>query len=58
MKVFVFDLGDLDQLWRIVAFVTLGVLLLFGSFLYLRFRERLTGQSGPEEPPSPPRSVP
>lgn len=43
IKVFLSDLDNLDPLWRIVAFITLGVLLLFGSFLYLRFRERLTG---------------
>ncbi|MFM8952805.1 MAG: DUF2339 domain-containing protein [Planctomycetaceae bacterium] len=38
-KVFLNDLASLDQFWRIVAFVILGLLLLAGSFLYLRFRE-------------------
>ncbi len=35
-KVFLFDLAALDQLYRIVAFLVLGVLILFGAFLYLR----------------------
>ncbi|MFM7108528.1 MAG: DUF2339 domain-containing protein [Planctomycetaceae bacterium] len=38
-KVFLHDLASLDQFWRIVAFVILGLLLLAGSFVYLRFRE-------------------
>lgn len=33
------DLDSLDSFYRIVAFLILGVLLLLGSFLYLRFRE-------------------
>lgn len=37
-KVFFVDLARLDQLYRIVAFIILGVLVLFGSFLYLRSR--------------------
>ena len=39
MKVFTNDLDTLDSFYRIVAFVVLGILLLLGSFLYLRFRE-------------------
>jgi uncharacterized membrane protein len=39
VKVFTSDLDSLDSFYRIVAFLILGVLLLFGSFLYLRFRE-------------------
>ena len=38
-KVFFVDLAKLDQLYRIVAFIVLGVLVLFGSFLYLRARK-------------------
>ncbi len=33
------DLAQLDQLYRIVAFVLLGILLLAGSFVYLKYRE-------------------
>lgn len=39
-KVFLVDLSRLDQFYRIIAFVLLGVLILTGSFIYLRFRER------------------
>ncbi len=38
-KVFFVDLAKLDQLYRIVAFISLGVLVLAGSFLYLKYRE-------------------
>ncbi|MCA9052680.1 MAG: DUF2339 domain-containing protein, partial [Planctomycetaceae bacterium] len=38
-KVFFVDLATLDDFWRIVAFIILGVLVLCGSFLYLRYRE-------------------
>lgn len=38
-KVFFVDLKQLDQFYRIVAFIVLGILVLAGSFLYLRFRE-------------------
>ena len=37
-KVFFFDLENLDQIYRIVAFLLLGVLVLSGSFLYLKYR--------------------
>ncbi|MEM9015508.1 MAG: DUF2339 domain-containing protein, partial [Verrucomicrobiota bacterium] len=40
VKVFVVDLAGLDQLYRIIAFIVLGVVILLGSFLYLRFRDR------------------
>jgi uncharacterized membrane protein len=33
------DLSQLDQVLRSVAFLVLGLLLLAGSFLYLRHRE-------------------
>ncbi len=39
-KVFFVDLAGLDQLYRIVAFIILGVVILFGSFLYLKYRDR------------------
>jgi uncharacterized membrane protein len=37
-KIFLVDLARLDQLYRIVAFILLGVLVLCGSFLYLKYR--------------------
>lgn len=47
-KVFFVDLAKLDQLYRIVAFIILGVLVLFGSFLYLRARK--TFETATDEP--------
>jgi hypothetical protein len=41
-KVFVFDLAHLEPLYRIVAAVVLGVLLLSGAFIYLKYREVFT----------------
>jgi uncharacterized membrane protein len=39
LKVFFVDLSQLDPIWRIIAFVVLGLLLLAGSFVYLKHRE-------------------
>ncbi|RMG33936.1 MAG: DUF2339 domain-containing protein [Planctomycetota bacterium] len=36
-KVFFVDLRHLEQLYRVVAFLVLGVLTLLGAFLYLKF---------------------
>ncbi len=41
-KVFFVDLARLDQFWRIVAFGALGILLMAGSFVYLKYREEFT----------------
>ena len=38
-KVFFSDLAKLDQLYRIVAFIVLGILVLVGSFIYLKCRQ-------------------
>lgn len=40
LKVYLFDLAELDQIYRIVAFVVLGILVLSGSFLYLKFQKK------------------
>jgi len=48
-KVFFVDLSQLDQLYRIVAFLILGVLLLFGSFIYLKYRDSFAHQVDAEE---------
>lgn len=47
-KLFFVDLRQLDQLYRIVAFILLGILVLSGSFVYLKYRERFSLQP-PEE---------
>ena len=41
LKVFVFDLSFLEQPYRIVSFLGLGLILLLVSLLYTRFEERL-----------------
>lgn len=53
-KVFFVDLARLDDFYRIVAFIILGVLVLSGSFLYLRYRETFTppGDKSSAVPPS------
>ena len=38
-KVFLVDLEELDSFYRIIAFLILGVLVLAGSFIYLKYRE-------------------
>lgn len=43
-KLFFVDLRQLDQLYRIVAFILLGILVLSGSFVYLKYRETFTLQ--------------
>ncbi len=41
-KVFFVDLEQLDPFYKIVAFVSLGILLLCGSFIYLKYRDKFT----------------
>ena len=41
-KVFFSDLADLGQIWRIVAFLVLGIMVLTGSFVYLKYRNVFT----------------
>ncbi|MGR8935504.1 MAG: DUF2339 domain-containing protein [Gammaproteobacteria bacterium] len=44
-KVFFVDLARLEQLYRIVAFIVLGLLALGGSFAYMRYRQAFTAPS-------------
>ncbi len=47
LKLFVYDLRQLDVPSRILSFVVLGLFLLAASWIYTRFREqirRLTGE--------------
>lgn len=48
-KVFFVDLRQLDQLYRIVAFLVLGILLLIGSFIYLKYRDTFANQPRSED---------
>jgi uncharacterized membrane protein len=50
-KVFLHDLASLDTFWRIVAFLILGVVLIAGSFVYLRFREKFVVIPGGDTTP-------
>jgi uncharacterized membrane protein len=36
VKVFLFDLSSLDMIWRVLSFLSVGAVLLLGSFAYLR----------------------
>ena len=49
-KVFFVDLDNLGQIYRIIAFILLGGLILAGSFIYLRYRQFfLKGQENPSQ---------
>ena len=41
-KVFFADLAGLDQIWRIAAFAVIGVVMLSGAVLYIRFKDLFT----------------
>ena len=43
-KVFFSDLSKLDPLYKIVAFTLLGIVLLAGAFVYLRFQDRFNSE--------------
>lgn len=45
VKTLFFDLAQRDPFYRIIAFVLLGVLMLAGSFVYLKYREKFTTDS-------------
>ncbi len=51
-KVFFRDLATLDSFYRIIAFIILGVMVLAGSFIYLKYRETfaVTAAASPQEP--------
>ncbi len=49
VKVFVVDLAGLEALYRIAAFLILGVLVLCGSLLYLKFRETFVSEAAGEQ---------
>lgn len=43
LKVFLFDLSSLDQLYRIISFVMLGIVLLIVSFVYQKLMKGVEG---------------
>jgi uncharacterized membrane protein len=48
-KIFFSDLANLDQFYRIVAFILLGVLILSGAFLYLKHRQTFASGIAPQD---------
>ena len=42
-KLFIYDTFNLDQLYRVTAYIVLGVLLLLGGLLYQRYQPRIRG---------------
>lgn len=50
LKVFLFDLANLDAIYRIVSFIVLGGLLVLVSFLYQKYRTRIMAGMEREEP--------
>jgi uncharacterized membrane protein len=49
VKVFFSDLATLDPIYRIVAFMILGVLVLSGSFIYLKYQDRFSTLEAPAD---------
>ena len=50
LKVFFMDLQRTPTLWRILALFVLGLVTLAGSFIYIKFKDRLTGKPQDPEP--------
>lgn len=50
IKVFVYDVSELDRVYRILSFIVLGVLLLTISFAYQRDWLKLSSKAAPEGP--------
>ncbi|HET7698557.1 MAG TPA: DUF2339 domain-containing protein [Vicinamibacterales bacterium] len=48
LKVFFGDLAGLQQIYRVLSFIGLGVLLLLTSYLYQRMRGAILGGKGPD----------
>jgi len=53
LKVFFIDLSGLDQLYRIIAFIGLGIVVLVGSFLYFKFSHRFATALAADEKSAP-----
>ena len=48
LKVFLYDLRFLEQPYRIVSFIALGVILLLASYLYQRYKHIILEGASPE----------
>jgi uncharacterized membrane protein len=49
-KVFFVDLARLEQIYRIVAFILLGLLTLIGSFAYMRYQQNFMDKTPETQP--------
>lgn len=41
LKIFLYDLSSLEQPYRIISFIGLGLILLAASYAYARFKDRI-----------------
>ena len=41
LKVFLYDIRELSEIYRILSFITLGVILLVVSFLFYKYKDRI-----------------
>jgi len=53
LKVFIYDVQELDLGYRVVSFITLGVILLVISFVYQKNKEKITSFLEGERKPEP-----
>lgn len=53
IKLFFYDVADLDTIPKTILFVTLGITLLIASFLYNKYRSVISGPEQSEEPIEP-----
>ena len=47
------DLEKMGQFYRIVAFIVLGILVLCGSFIYLKYQDSFAVKPPPKEEKEP-----
>jgi uncharacterized membrane protein len=44
LKIFLYDLSDLDTISKTIVFIVMGSLMLIVSFLYIKYRSVLFGE--------------
>ena len=49
VKIFFIDLADLEQLWRIVAFALIGIVMLIGAVVYIRCKDMFVKKGDDQE---------
>ncbi len=42
-KIFIYDTANLNDIYRFISFITLGIILLATGFVYYRFKDRIIG---------------